>query len=284
MKEKKRFLSEEEFTKWKLSLIFWLWILFHTLFILYSIFFIDINFFKDFLWIVLLCILIFWPFLVLSLLLTTGIEYLFARFWVNYYNENDEKYSETKIRSSLFQRKIFLIFSIISYVLSVFFGIFFSRTIKEIKNISEVCRIGYHQSYWITKLPEEDKNLVLESCTENQEHQHLDNIISRFLINNPNICSFNSGNIDYAMTFYSDFEQEKWFEQKRIWRTERTIERIKEIITDEINNCKRDVISKKIQLMDKDFDWNLWTEYNELVKFQKRINENLEKKLEEIKS
>lgn len=284
MKEKKRFLSEEEFTKWKLSLIFWLWILFHTLFILYSIFFIDINFFKDFLWIVLLCILIFWPFLVLSLLLTTGIEYLFARFWVNYYNENDEKYSETKIRSSLFQRKIFLIFSIISYVLSVFFGIFFSRTIKEIKNISEVCRISYHQSYWITKLPEEDKNLVLESCTENQEHQHLDKIISRFLINNPNICSFNSGNIDYAMTFYSDFEQEKWFEQKRIWRTERTIERIKEIITDEINNCKRDVISKKIQLMDKDFDWNLWTEYNELVKFQKRINENLEKKLEEIKS
>jgi hypothetical protein len=97
-------------------------------------------------------------------------------------------------------------------------------------------------------LPEEDKNLVVESCTENQEHQNLENIISRFLTNNPNVCSFNSGNIDYAMIFYSDFEE------KRIWRHERIIERIKEIITDEINNCKRNIISKRIQLMDKDFD------------------------------
>ena len=79
------------------------------------------------------------------------------------------------------------------------------------------------------------------------------------------------------MIFYSDFEE------KIIWRHEKIINKIKEIITDEINNCKRDIISKRIQLMDKDFDWNLWTEYKELVKFQKRIDENLEKKLEELK-
>ena len=277
MKQEKRYLSVEEYTKWKLYSIIWLWLFLETLNILYLIFVYDVNLFKNFGWNFLLVILLIPIFLFLSIFLTWLFEKKFRKFWIDYHHERRYKYYESKIKKSVFLRLIFLVSSIIINVLLVCFGVCFRWTVKEIKNISKVCWISYYQSYWITKLPEEDKFLVLESCTENQEHQHLENIISRFLINNPNVCSFNSGNIDYAMIFYSDFEQ------KRIWRTERIIERIKEIITEEINNCKRDIISKRIQLMDKDFDWNLLTEYSELVKFQKRINENLEKKLEELK-
>lgn len=283
MKQEKRYLSVEEYTKGKLYSIIWLWLFLETLVILYPIFVYGINPFKDFGWIFLFVILPIPFFLFFSIFLTWLFEKKFRKFWIDYHHERRFKYYESKIKKSLAQRLVFLVFSIIINVLLVCFGVFFSWTVKEIKNISKVCWISYYQSYKIVKLPKEDKNLVVESCTENQKHQHLDNIISRFLINNPDICSFNSGNIDYAMTFYFDFEEEK-FEERRIWRTERTIERIKEIITDEINNCKRDIISKRIQLMDKDFDWNLWYEYRELVKFQKRIDENLEKKLEEIKS
>ena len=281
MKQEKRYLSIEEYTKGKLYSIIWLSLFLETMFILYNIFVYGIKPFKDFVWIlmdIVMVIMLFIFFSLLSVILTYIFEKKFRKFWIDYHHERRFKYYESKIKKSVFLRLIFLISSIIINVSLVCFGVFFSWTVKEIKNISKVCWISYHQSYKIVKLPEEDKNLVLESCTENQKHQHLENIISRFLINNPNICSFNSGNIDYAMIFYSDFEE------KRIWRTERIIERIKEIITDEINNCKRDIISKRIQLMDKDFDWNLWKEYNELVKFQKRIDENLEKKLEEIKS
>lgn len=278
MKQEKRYLSIEEYTKWKLYSIIWLWLFLETLNILYLIFVYDVNLFKNFGWNFLLVLLLIPIFLFLSIFLTWLFEKKFRKFWIDYHHERRYKYYESKIKKSVFLRLIFLVSSIIINVLLVCFGVCFRWTVKEIKNISKVCWISYYQSYWITKLPEEDKNLVLESCTENQEHQNLENIISRFLINNPNICSFNSGNIDYAMIFYSDFEE------KRIWRHERIIERIKEIITDEINNCKRDIISKRIQLMDKDFDWNLWTEYNELVKFQKRIDENLEKKLEELKN
>ena len=277
MKQEKRYLSVEEYAKWKLYSIIWLSLFLETMFILYNIFVYDINPFKDFVWILIIVIAPLILSSLLSVILTYIFEKKFRKFWIDYHHERRYKYYESKIKKSVFLRLIFLVSSIIINVLLVCFGVCFRWTVKEIKNISKVCWISYYQSYWITKLPEEDKNLVLESCTENQEHQHLENIISRFLINNPNVCSFNSGNIDYAMIFYSDFEQ------KRIWRTERIIERIKEIITEEINNCKRDIISKRIQLMDKDFDWNLWTEYSELVKFQKRINENLEKKLEELK-
>ena len=278
MKEEKRYLSVEEWTKWKLFSIIWLSLFLETMFILYNIFVYGINPFKDFGWILIIVIAPLLLSSLFSVILTWFFEKKFRKFWIDYHHERRFKYYESKIKKSLTQRLVFLIFSIIINVSLVCFGVFFRWTLKEIKNISKVCWISYYQSYWITKLPEEDKNLVVESCTENQEHQHLYNIISRFLINNPDICSFNSGNIDYAMTFYFDFEE------KRIWRTKRTIEKIKEIITEEINNCKRDVISKKIQYMDKDFDWNLWTEYNELVKFQKRIDENLEKKLEELKN
>lgn len=278
MKQEKRYLSIEEYTKWKLYSIIWLWLFLETLNILYLIFVYDVNLFKNFGWNFLLVILLIPIFLFLSIFLTWLFEKKFRKFWIDYHHERRYKYYESKIKKSVFLRLIFLVSSIIINVLLVCFGVCFRWTVKEIKNISKVCWISYYQSYWITKLPEEDKKLVLESCTENQEHQNLENIISRFLINNPNVCSFNSGNIDYAMIFYSDFEE------KEIWRDKKTINKIKEIITDEINNCKRDIISKRIQLMDKDFDWNLWTEYNELMKFQKRINENLEKKLEELKN
>ena len=283
MKQEKRYLSIEEWTKWKLYSIIWLSLFLETLDILYVIFVYEFNPFKDFGWIILFVILPIPIFLLFSIFLTWLFEKKFRKFWIDYHHERRFKYYESKIKKSLTQRLVFLVLSIIINVSLVCFGIFFSWNVKEIKNISKICWISYYQSYKIVTLPEEDKNLVVESCTENQEHQHLDNIISRFLINNPDICSFNSWNIDYAMTFYFDFEEEK-FEEGRIWRTKRTIEKIKEIITDEINNCKRDIISKRIQLMDKDFDWNLWYEYNELVKFQKKIDENLEKKLEEIKS
>lgn len=270
-------MSVEEYTKGKLYSIIWLSLFLETMFILYNIFVYDINPFKDFVWILIIVIAPLILSSLLSVILTYIFEKKFRKFWIDYHHERRFKYYESKIKKSLAQRLIFLMFSIIINVLLVCFGVCFSWTVKEIKNISKVCWISYYQSYKIVKLPEEDKNLVVESCTENQEHQNLENIISRFLTNNPNVCSFNSGNIDYAMIFYSDFEE------KRIWRHERIIERIKEIITDEINNCKRNIISKRIQLMDKDFDWNLWKEYNELVKFQKRIDENLEKKLEELK-
>ena len=281
MKQEKRYLSVEEYAKWKLYSIIWLSLFLETMFILYNIFVYNINPFKDFVWIIIIVIAPLILSSLLSVILTYIFEKKFRKFWIDYHHERRFKYYESKIKKSLTQRLVFLVSSIIINVSLVCFGVFFSWTVKEIKNISKVCWISYHQSYKIVKLPEEDKNLVLESCTENQKHQHLDNIISRFLINNPDICSFNSGNIDYAMTFYFDFEEEK-FEEGRIWRTKRTIEKIKEIITDEIYNCKRDIISKRIQLMDKDFDWNLWYEYNELIKFQKRIDENLEKKLEEL--
>lgn len=277
MKQEKRYLSIEEYAKWKLYSIIWLSIFLETLDILYVIFVYEFNPFKDFGWIILFVILPIPIFLLFSIFLTWLFEKQFRKFWIDYHHERRFKYYESKIKKSLAQRLVFLVFSIIINVSLVYFGVCFRWTLKEIKNISKVCWITYYQSYKIVKLPEEDKNLVVESCTENQKHQYLEDIISRFLINNPNICSFNSGNIDYAMIFYSDFEE------KEIWRDEKTINKIKEIITDEINNCKRDIISKRIQLMDKDFDWNLWYDYKELVKFQKRIDENLEKKLEELK-
>lgn len=277
MKQEKRYLSIEEYAKWKLYSIIWLSIFLETLDILYVIFVYEFNPFKDFGWIILFVILPIPIFLLFSIFLTWLFEKQFRKFWIDYHHERRFKYYESKIKKSLAQRLVFLVFSIIINVSLVYFGVCFRWTLKEIKNISKVCWITYYQSYKIVKLPEEDKNLVVESCNENQKSQHLENIISRFLINNPNICSFNYGNIDYAMIFYSDFEE------KEIWRDEKTINKIQEIITDEINNCKRDIISKRIQLMDKDFDWNLWYDYKELVKFQKRIDENLEKKLEELK-
>lgn len=280
MKGEKRYLSIEEYTKGKLYSIIWLSLFLETMFILYNIFVYGIKPFKDFVWIlmdIVIVIMLFIFFSLLSVILTYIFEKKFRKFWIDYHHERRYKYYESKIKKSVFLRLIFLVSSIIINVSLVYFGVCFRWTVKEIKNISKVCWITYYQSYKIVKLPEEDKNLVVESCTENQKPQHLEDIISRFLINNPNICSFNSGNIDYAMIFYSDFEE------KEIWRDEKTINKIKEIITDEINNCKRDIISKRIQLMDKDFDWNLWYDYKELVKFQKRIDEILEKKLEEIK-
>ena len=190
MKEKKRFLSEEEFLDGKLCLTFWLWFLPYTLFVLYNIFFVDSNTFEDLLvvskipeyynlyfvlWTLIFAILLLVISSLLFWFLTIGLECLFARFWVNYHKVNDKKYSEAKIERSLYQRRCFFIFSVIIYVLSLLFVIFFSGTVREIKNISEVCWIGYHESYWITKLPKKIKNLVLESCAENQEYQNLSN-------------------------------------------------------------------------------------------------------------
>ena len=236
MKGEKRYLSIEEYTKGKLYSIIWLSLFLETMFILYNIFVYGIKPFKDFVWIlmdIVMVIMLFIFFSLLSVILTYIFEKKFRKFWIDYHHERCFKYYESKIKKSVFLRLIFLISSIIINVSLVYFGVFFSWTVKEIKNISKVCWISYHQSYKIVKLPEEDKNLVLESCTENQKPQHLEDIISRFLINNPNVCSFNSGNIDYAMIFYSDFEE------KIIWRHEKIINKIKEIITDEINNCKR---------------------------------------------
>ena len=263
MKQEKRYLSVEEYTKWKLFSIIWLSLFLETMFILYNIFVYDIKPSKDFVWItidIVIVIMLFIVFSLFSVILTYIFEKKFRKFWIDYHHDRCYKYYESKIKKSLVQRLIFLVFSIIINVLLVCFVVFFSWTLREIKNISKACWISYHQSYWITKLPEEDKNLVLESCTENQKHQHLGNVISRFNINNPDICSFNSKNIDEAMSLYFDFE-------KGIRKSEKTINEIK------------DIISKKIQLMDKDFDWNLWYEYHELVKFQKRIDENLAEKL-----
>ena len=275
MKQEKRYLSVEEYTKWKLFSIIWLSLFLETMFILYNIFVYDIKPSKDFVWItidIVIVIMLFIVFSLFSVILTYIFEKKFRKFWIDYHHDRCNKYFESKIKKSLAQRLIFLVSSIIINVLLVCFVVFFSWTLREIKNISKACWISYHQSYWITKLPEEDKNLVLESCTENQKHQYFGNVISRFYINNPDICSFNSENIDEAMSLYFDFE-------KGIRKSEKTINEIKEIMTEEINNCKRDIISKKIQLMDKDFDWNLWYEYYELVKFQKRIDENLAGKL-----
>ena len=181
MKQEKRYLSVEEWTKWKLFSIIWLSLFFETIFILYIIFSFNSNPFVDFglifalLWIVSLIIFPMSIFLFSSIILTYIFEKRFRKFWIDYHHERRFKYYESQIKKSLAQRLTFLVFSIIINVLLACFGIFFRWTVREIKNISKVCWISYHQSYWLTKLPEEYKNLVLESCTENQKHQHLDN-------------------------------------------------------------------------------------------------------------
>lgn len=172
MKQEKRYLSIEEYAKWKLYSIIWLSLFLETMFILYNIFVYEFNPFKDFGWIILFVILPIPIFLLFSIFLTWLFEKQFRKFWIDYHHERRFKYYESKIKKSLAQRLVFLVFSIIINVSLVYFGVCFRWTLKEIKNISKVCWITYYQSYKIVKLPEEDKNLVVEGLLL-KKHEYL---------------------------------------------------------------------------------------------------------------
>ena len=56
-------------------------------------------------------------------------------------------------------------------------------------------------------------------------------------------------------------------------KTEENIKEIKEILTQEINNCKEKIIAEKVENMDSNFNGEFGLEYANLIDFQKRIDE-----------
>lgn len=131
MKQEKRYLSVEEYTKGNLFSVIWLCLFLETMFILYIMFSFNSNPFVDFgiifalLWIVTIIIFPMLIFLFLSMILTQLFERKFRKLWIDYYYERRTKYYESKIKKSLTQRLIFLIFSIIINVLTICFAIYF---------------------------------------------------------------------------------------------------------------------------------------------------------------
>ena len=260
MQETKRFLSFEEFNNWISLMIFWSTLSIATTLIL-LVQFSDNAIFVE--WFVEHFILYFFFFLVgiiISVWVALLFEFIFQSIWVDYFHDFDYKeYYEKDIKKSLSNRKKFLITSSIIFVLSFLANVIFIQPYQEVKNIQNTCWINYQQAYKIKELPKSERELVVKHCKIKKEKQWIDTIINNFLENNK-LCAFNQERIDEIKNLYEKKDEE-------------SIKIIKNIISNEVSICKENIIKNKVESMDNKFDWDFGDDFNNLIDFQKRINE-----------
>ena len=260
MQETKRFLSFEEFNNWISLMIFWSTLSIATTLIL-LVQFSDNAIFVE--WFVEHFILYFFFFLVgiiISVWVALLFEIIFQKVWVDYFHDFDYKeYYEKDIKKSLSNRKKFLITSSIIFVLSFLANVIFIQPYREVKDIENICWINYQQAKKIKNLPTEEKERVVKHCNIKKEKQWINGIINNFLLNNK-VCNFNQERIDEVKNLSEKKDEE-------------SIKIIKNIISNEIKICKENIIKNKVETMDNKFDWDFGDDFNNLVDFQKRINE-----------
>lgn len=259
--ETKRVLTEREYDNWFNYLMVW------SFFILSGILNIIIQQFEIFdsingvFSVFLFCIsLLIW--LALAFLFSFSYElyfwpllnkkWIFADYW------SSEEYTEKQIKNFLRKRSIYLKISIVIFVILFNCNIFFVNLYKEIKHIENNCWTTMYQSYKINKLSEDEKKIVLKYCTIKKDRQWIDLIINQLWINNKS-CAFDKEKLAYVNNLYQN-------------KTEENIKEIKEILTQEINNCKEKIIAEKVENMDSNFNGEFGLEYSNLVDFQKRID------------
>lgn len=260
--ETKRVLTEREYDNWFNYLMVWS---FFILSGILNIIFQHFEFFDStisgfsFFW---FCIsLLVW--LALASLFSFSYELylwpLFNKKWIFVDYSSSQEYTEKQIKNFLRKRSIFLKISIVIFVILFNFNIFFVNLYKEIKDIENNCWTTMYQSYKINRLPEDEKKLVVKYCTLKKDKQWIDSIIKQIWINNK-YCSFDKEKLAYVNNLYQN-------------KTEENIKEIKEILTQEINNCKEKIIAEKVENMDSNFNGEFGLEYANLIDFQKRIDE-----------
>ena len=183
---------------------------------------------------------------------------LFNKNWIFADYCSSEEYTEKQIKNFLRKRSIYLKISIVISVILFIFNIFFVNLYQEIKHIENNCWTTMYQSYKINKLPEDEKKIVLKYCTIKKDKQWIETIINQLWINNKS-CVFDKEKLTYVNDLYQN-------------KTEENIKEIKEILTQEINNCKEKIIAEKVENMDNNFNGEFGLEYTNLIDFQKRIN------------
>ena len=257
IKETKRPISREEMNDWFNLVFAWLSFIITSILILYlssvwnSIFS---------LWNLFPYIFLFFIGILIAFWISGLFETIFRNIWVNYYTyNNDKEYYEKDIESSLFKRIFFFFISLIVFVVSVLVNICFIRPYREVKDIENICWINYQQAQKIKNLPTEEKEMVVKYCGIKKDKQWINTIINNFLLNNK-VCNFNQEKIDEIKNLSEKKDEE-------------SIKIIKNIISNEINICKENIIKNKVETMDNKFNWDFWDDFNNLVDFQKRINE-----------
>lgn len=257
IKETKRPITQGELDIWFYICFAWFSLIITSILILYFSLF----------WNSLFDLWNFFPYMLLylvSILIAIWIaglfETIFRNMWVNYYiYNNDKEYYEEEIKSSIFKRKFFFLISLIVFVVSVLVNICFIRPYREVKDIENICWINYQQAQKIKNLPTEEKEMVVKYCGIKKDKQWINTIINNFLLNNK-VCNFNQEKIDEIKNLSEKKDEE-------------SIKIIKNIISNEINICKENIIKNKVETMDNKFDWDFGDDFNNLVDFQKRINE-----------
>ena len=113
------------------------------------------------------------------------------------------------------------------------------------------------------RLPEEETEMVRKQCKIKKETLGVTRLINELAgKNQQSICKYS----DMALEDINTFLRQPKEKQKIM------LEPIKNVISKEINRCKEDIIAKKVETMDSNFEGDFSSELNNLSKFQERIN------------
>ena len=138
-----------------------------------------------------------------------------------------------------------------------------SSLVSEITEIQEECWIWKTQAIKIMRLPDEETEMVRKQCKIKKETLGVTRLINELAgKNQQSICKYSDTALEDINTF---LRQPK--EKQKIM-----LEPIKNVISKEINRCKEDIIAKKVETMDSNFEGDFSSELNNLSKFQERIN------------
>lgn len=190
---------------------------------------------------------------------------IFSSFWKNSnkYKFLEEKYTEKEIENKLdnMSLKDFLWFWW-TVLMSIGFVVWIG-CISTITEIQEECWIWKTQAIKIMRLPDEETEMVRKQCKIKKETLGVTRLINELADKNQqSICKYSDTALEDINTF---LRQPK--EKQKIM-----LEPIKNVISKEINRCKEDIIAKKVETMDSNFEGDFSSELNNLSKFQERIN------------